>query len=94
MRVAGDEVVRCGVVLVGVFASKRVNAGSSGLLEGNPAQLVNQFISIGAGLVLSIVGTLIILKVLDATMGLRVSQEDELRGLDLSEHGEEGYIFL
>ena len=42
---------------------------------------------------LSISATFIILKVLDATMGLRVSQEDEVQGLDLSEHGEEGYIF-
>ena len=39
-------------------------------------------------------GSLIILKVLDAVMGLRVSQDDELQGLDLSQHGEEGYIFL
>ena len=43
---------------------------------------------------MAVVGTLIILKILDATMGLRVSQDDELKGLDLSQHGEEGYIFL
>jgi ammonium transporter, Amt family len=39
------------------------------------------------------VGTIIILKILDATMGLRVTQEEEVKGLDLSQHGEEGYIF-
>ncbi len=43
--------------------------------------------------VLAIVGTFIILKVLDATMGLRVTQQEEIQGLDLSQHGEEGYIF-
>ena len=41
----------------------------------------------------SIVGTFIILKVLDVTMGLRVTQQEEMQGLDLSQHGEEGYIF-
>ena len=43
---------------------------------------------------LAIVGTFVILKVLDATMGLRVSREAEIEGLDLSQHGEEGYIFI
>ena len=43
--------------------------------------------------VIAVVGTVIILKILDAAMGLRVSQEDEIQGLDLSQHGEEGYIF-
>jgi len=40
-----------------------------------------------------VVGTLVLLKILDAAMGLRVSQDDEVQGLDLSQHGEEGYIF-
>jgi ammonium transporter, Amt family len=83
-----------GAILVGVFASKSVNPAYSGLLEGNAPQLVSQLASIGIGLVLSVVMTLIILKVLDATMGLRVSQQEEIRGLDISQHGEEGYIFL
>ena len=42
----------------------------------------------------ALIGTFIILKVLDAAMGLRVSQDDEVQGLDVSQHGEEGYIFL
>ncbi len=83
-----------GAILTGVFATKAVNPLGSGLLENNSAQLVSQLISIGAALALSVVGTLVILKVLDATMGLRVSQDEEIRGLDLSQHGEEGYIFL
>ena len=44
--------------------------------------------------ILAAVGTFIILKILDATMGLRVSREDEIEGLDVSQHGEEGYIFI
>lgn len=83
-----------GAILVGVFATRAVNPAASGLLDGNPAQLVSQLKSIGVAAVFSIVGTLIILKVLDAMMGLRVSQEEELQGLDLSQHGEEGYIFM
>jgi Amt family ammonium transporter len=83
-----------GAVLTGVFATKAVTNGAQGLLEGNLRQLVNQFIGVGASAGLALVGTLIILKVLDATMGLRVSQDEEIQGLDLSQHGEEGYIFL
>jgi len=55
---------------------------------------VNQVVGIGASAVVAIVGTLVLLKVLDAVMGLRVTQNDELMGLDVSQHGEEGYIFM
>lgn len=84
-----------GALLTGVFATKAVtgDAAVCGLLEGNAGQLVNQLIGVAASAGLAIVGTLIILKVLDATMGLRVSQDDEIQGLDVSQHGEEGYIF-
>ena len=71
-----------------------MTGGRVGWIEGNAAQLVNQVVGIGAAAILAIVGSVILLKVLDATMGLRVSQEDEIRGLDLSQHSEEGYIFL
>ena len=47
-----------------------------------------------AAAALAAVGSFIILKILDATMGLRVTQDEEIRGLDLSQHNEEGYIFL
>ncbi len=86
-----------GAVLTGVFATAAVVPGKSeavGLLEGNPGQIVNQVAGIGAAMGIAIVGTVIILKILDAVMGLRVSQQDELQGLDVSQHGEEGYIFL
>ncbi len=82
-----------GALLTGVFASKHI-AGHSGLLEGNGNQMVNQVISIAATAALAVIVTVILLKVLDATMGLRVSQDEELRGLDVTQHGEEGYIFL
>jgi Amt family ammonium transporter len=83
-----------GAILTGVFATKAVNPLGTGLVDGNTAQLISQLKSIGLGLVLSVVGTMILLKLLDATMGLRVTQEQEIQGLDLSQHGEEGYIFL
>jgi Amt family ammonium transporter len=85
-----------GALLTGVFATKAVtgNASVVGLLEGNGRQLVNQAVGVAASAAIALVGTLIILKVLDAVMGLRVTQEEEIQGLDLSQHGEEGYIFL
>jgi Amt family ammonium transporter len=83
-----------GALLTGVFATKAVNSLGSGLVEGNGAQLVTQAIGAAASGALAIVGTVILLKVLDAVMGLRVPQEAEIQGLDLSQHGEEGYIFI
>jgi Amt family ammonium transporter len=56
--------------------------------------VVNQVVGVGAAIAIGVVGSLIILKILDAVIGLRVSQQDELQGLDVSQHGEEGYIFL
>lgn len=83
-----------GALLVGVFATGDVTGGRVGLIEGNAAQMVNQVIGISASIALAAVGSAIILKILDATMGLRVTQDEEIRGLDLSQHGEEGYIYL
>ena len=82
-----------GAILVGVFAHEHIG-GHGGLLEGHPQQLVNQLISIVAVAAIAVVGSAILLKILDGTIGLRVSQDEELQGLDLSQHGEEGYIFL
>ncbi|MGA8617079.1 MAG: ammonium transporter [Candidatus Sulfotelmatobacter sp.] len=91
-----------GALLTGVFASSAVNPifkdaqGNtlpSGVLEGNPHQLVNQLVGVAISWVLAIVGTLVILKVVDMTIGLRVSEEEEIQGLDLSQHGEEGYYW-
>jgi Amt family ammonium transporter len=53
----------------------------------------NQLVGIGLGWAMAIVGTLAILKLVDATIGLRVSSEDEMEGLDTTQHGEEGYAW-
>ncbi|MDA7503748.1 ammonium transporter [bacterium] len=83
-----------GAVLTGVFATSELGA-TGGLIEtGEFGQTLNQIISIVATAVLAIIVTFILLKILDATMGLRVTQEEELQGLDVTQHGEEGYIFL
>jgi Amt family ammonium transporter len=91
-----------GAVLTGVFATSAVNDGLKdaagrplplGLVDGNGAQVMNQIIGCGIAWVLAIVGTLLILKICDLTVGLRVSKEQEIEGLDVSMHGEEGYIF-
>jgi Amt family ammonium transporter len=91
-----------GALLTGIFAVSAVNpifkdaqgnTLASGLFEGNAHQLLNQCVGVAIAWVLAIVGTLIILKLVDVTIGLRVSQEDEVQGLDLSQHGEEGYYW-
>ena len=58
-----------------------------------PAQVLNQAIGVAIAWVLAIVGTLIILKICDAITGVRVTEQEEIEGLDLSMHGEEGYNF-
>jgi Amt family ammonium transporter len=81
-----------GALATGLFTSAAVNpAGKDGFFLGNAAALGPQIVGIVATWVFAAVGTWIILKVLDATMGLRVSGEDEQMGLDLSQHNEAGY---
>jgi len=63
-----------------------------GLLYGNPKQLWIQFVAVAVTWILGFVMTVVILKVLDAVMGLRVSAEDEMAGLDLSQHSETAYM--
>jgi Amt family ammonium transporter len=82
-----------GALATGIFATKLVNeGGGDGLLYGNPKQLWVQFLAVVVTWVLGFVMTTIILKVLDAIMGLRVSDEDEVAGLDLSQHSETAYV--
>lgn len=83
-----------GALATGLFASKAINsAGNDGLFFGNPSLVGIQALSIVSAWIYSFVVTLIILKILDKTMGLRVSEEHEVSGLDLSQHGEAGYSF-
>nr|WP_297393658.1 ammonium transporter [Acidiferrobacter sp.] len=79
-----------GAILTGVFAVKAIG-GTAGALEGNDYQVVKQLIDVGSVLGYDAVVTYIILKVVDAIVGLRVSEEDEVQGLDLSQHGEQVY---
>jgi len=81
-----------GALLTGLFATKAVNAaGADGWFHGNPAQFGTQMVAVGVTLVYCFVGAFILLKVVDAILGLRVSDEDEAAGLDLSQHGENAY---
>ncbi|MGA2060942.1 MAG: ammonium transporter, partial [Thermoguttaceae bacterium] len=86
-----------GALLTGIFATRATGAFTDGkalgLLEGGPV-LISQIIAVAVTWVLAVVATFVILKVLDVTMGLRVSRADEIEGLDTSQHGEEGYIFI
>jgi len=82
-----------GALATGLFATKVVNeAGGDGLFYGNPKQLGIQFLAVVVTWVLAFVMTAVILKVLDAMMGLRISEEDEQAGLDLSQHSETAYV--
>jgi Amt family ammonium transporter len=81
-----------GAILTAIFATTQVNgAGKEGVLRGNLGELGVELIAIAIAYVIAGVGTWIILKVIDATVGLRVKEEAEYQGLDINEHGEEGY---
>ena len=91
-----------GALLTGVFASSAINpifkdgqgkALPVGLIDGNAGQIINQLVGVLIAWGLAIVGTLIILKIVDMLVGLRVREEHEIQGLDLALHGEEGYTF-
>ncbi|AVH69517.1 ammonium transporter [Nostoc sp. 'Lobaria pulmonaria (5183) cyanobiont'] len=81
-----------GAILTAIFATTQVNGGGKdGVLRGNLGELGVELVAIVVAYVIAGVGTWIILKVIDATVGLRVKEEAELQGLDINEHGEEGY---
>ncbi len=89
-----------GAILTGVFASKEFyqimgpdgkTPINLGVPDGNPQQIVTQLISIVATYAFAAIGTFIILKALSLVMPLRAKEESEYQGLDISEHGEEGY---
>jgi len=84
-----------GALATGLFASKAVNAaGGNGLFFGNPKQFLVQLTAVGATLVYSLVVTLIIYKVVDALIGVRVTKKEEAMGLDLTQHHEKAYTVL
>jgi Amt family ammonium transporter len=91
-----------GAILTGFFATNAINDSfkdssgkvlALGWVDGNAAQVLNQVIGSAIAWGLAIVGTLIILKICDAVLGVRVERDQEIEGLDVSMHGEEGYFF-
>ena len=81
-----------GALATGIFAAATVG-GFDGLIHGEGSQVLDQLAAIGVIWVYSFVVTAVILKVLDLTMGLRVSDDEEELGLDVTQHGERGYVF-
>jgi Amt family ammonium transporter len=91
-----------GALLTGVFATSAINpifkdaqgnVLGSGMIDGNYFQMVNQLVGVLIAWALAAAGTLIILKVVDMLIGLRVSEGSEIEGLDITQHGEEGYYW-
>jgi Amt family ammonium transporter len=88
-----------GALLTGVFATNAINNAQIngkviplGLVDGNPGQILNQAVGVLIAFALAGVGTFVILKICDAVIGVRVDHDAEEDGLDLSQHGEEGYF--
>jgi len=91
-----------GALLTGVFATNLINDGIKdssgktlplGWVDGNAGQVLNQLGGVAISWAMAIVGTLVILKICDVLIGVRVAPDHEIEGLDLSMHGEEGYNF-
>ena len=81
-----------GALATGVFATKAINpAGTNGMLYGNPNQLAIQAIAVVVVFVYAAAVTWGLLKLIDLTIGVRVSPEEEVRGLDTTQHGEAAY---
>jgi len=89
-----------GAMLTGIFATNAVNDGLKdsggkplplGLVDGNAGQVLNQAMGVVIAIALGVIGTFLILKVVDTLMGVRATSDQEMEGLDLSMHGEEGY---
>ena len=84
-----------GALATGLFATTVINSGGSdGLFFGNPAQLGLQAVAVAVTIVYALVVTFILLKLVDAVMGLRVEEDDEEEGLDITQHHESGYTGL
>ena len=83
---------RVGALLTGVFAQKALNGVADGVLFGNPAQLGIQAVAVLASVAYSGVGTFVLLKAISVIVPLRVTEDDESTGLDVSQHGEEAYM--
>jgi Amt family ammonium transporter len=87
-----------GALLTGVFATSAINPifknAPVGLVDGHVRQLLNQAIGVLVAIIVAVIGSLIILKIVDLIIGFRVTREEEIVGLDISQHGEEGYELI
>jgi Amt family ammonium transporter len=85
-------------LLTGVFATSAINPifknAPVGLVDGHVRQLLNQAIGVLVAIIVAVIGSLIILKIVDLIIGFRVTREEEIVGLDISQHGEEGYELI
>jgi len=83
-----------GAIATGIFATKAVNsAGADGLLYGDAGQVVKQLMGVGASMVFAAVMTFIIIKLIGLLMQIIADEEQEVQGMDLTEHGERGYAY-
>jgi len=80
-----------GAILTGVFADPSINEAGKGLLYGNAGQLLTQIIAVGVTVIYSALATLVIFMIIKVIIGLRVDIEEEISGLDESQHGEKAY---
>jgi len=80
-----------GAVATGVFATSAIQEAFKGLVDGNPGQVGIQLLAVGATIGYAVVATLVIVKVVDVILGIRVPSAQEERGLDLAVHGEAAY---
>jgi Amt family ammonium transporter len=80
-----------GAIATGVLATSAVQSTYKGLIDGNPGQVVTQLIAVGATIAYAVVATFIIVKFVDAILGIRISARDEELGMDLAVHGEAAY---
>jgi Amt family ammonium transporter len=80
-----------GAIATGVLATSAVQASYKGLIDGNAGQVVTQLIAVGATIAYAVVGTFVIVKLVDGILGIRISARDEELGIDISTHGEAAY---
>jgi len=80
-----------GAIATGIFATAAVNSAGSGLVDGNAGQVVTQMIAVAATGIFSFIATFVLAKIIDATIGLRVRDDEEAVGLDVSQHAEKAY---
>ena len=80
-----------GAIATGIFATSAIQAAYSGLIDGNPQQVITQIVAVAATVAFAAVGTFVIVKLVNAVMGIRVSAASEEAGLDLAVHGEVAY---